>query len=166
MAEKKTVRFLWLLITAVMILSVRPFLIAEDRFIDNGDGTVTDRVLNLMWSQRDNEADINWIDANRWVKFNFYYLLPGNKYDDWRMPTVNELKSLYVNDESFEGVQTDCGMQVKVRPQFKLTCGWVWSAEGKDISANVFTFRLGYFFSDLKMHQKAHRVLAVRDIKN
>ncbi len=165
MTPKKAPVFLWLLITALLILSGGSHLLADDRFIDNGDGTVTDRVQKLMWSQRDNESDINWEDANRWVKYNFCYLLPGNKFDDWRMPTVNELKSLFVNDESFQGEQTDCGMKVKVISQIKLSCAWIWTVENKNISANVFTFRLGYFFSDLKMHQKAHRVLAVRDVK-
>lgn len=138
---------------------------ADDRFSDNGDGTVTDHQLNLMWSKSDNQGDINWEDAGKWVKFNLFYLLPDAKYDDWRLPTVRELRTLFIDNKELEGKLTDCGMRVKIVPQINLSCGWVWSSEAKDISANVFTYRLGYHFSDLKMHQKAHRVLAVRNIK-
>lgn len=138
---------------------------AGSRFVDNEDGTVTDNELNLMWAQTDNQGDITWLDAYRWVKFNFYYLLPGNKFDDWRLPTSRELRSLYIKDKSRKGTVSDCGMRVRVIPEITLSCGWVWTADVQNISANVFTFRLGYYFSDLKMNKKAHRVLAVRDIK-
>ena len=147
-----------------MVVFVSANLFAEERFTDNGNGTITDQKLKLMWSKNDNQGDIGWKDGQRWVKYSFYYLLPGNKYDDWRLPTVKELKSLYTDDQNEEVVLTDCGMRVNIVRQIHLSCGWVWSAEEKDISANVFTFRLGYHFSDLKMHNKAHRVLAVRNI--
>ncbi|MBU2515563.1 DUF1566 domain-containing protein [bacterium] len=139
--------------------------LADERFKDNGDGTVTDSQLNLMWLKTDNQGDIGWLDGLRWVKYNVFYLLPENKYDDWRLPTISELKSLYVDNQTVEGVEADCGMTVRIIPQISLSCGWVWSSESSKISATVFTFREGYQFSDLKMHKKAHRVLAVRDIK-
>ncbi len=153
-----------LVVVSIVFIFSCQSLFADDRFSDNGDGTITDNKLKLMWSQTDNQGDINWKDGQRWVKFNFYYLLPGNKFDDWRLPTVRELKSLYLDNKSDEGEPTDCGMRVRIIPLIKLSCGWVWSEEEKDISSNVFTFRLGYYFSDLKMHKKAHRVLAVRNI--
>lgn len=154
-----------LLFLSLLVLLIPLSIGANERFVDNGDGTFSDHKLKLMWSQTDNGGDITWENAYRWVKYNFYYLLPGNKYDDWRMPTVEELKTLYVDDESFEGKSTACGVTVKVIPQLDLSCGWVWAAKSSTLSATVFTFRLGYPFSDLKMNKKAHRVLAVRDIK-
>ena len=38
---------------------------AGDRFSDNGDGTVTDHLLNVMWSQTDNQGDISWKQAEQ-----------------------------------------------------------------------------------------------------
>jgi len=150
-------------IVLVMLCGVTAF--AEERFTDNGNGTVTDHKLRLMWSQSDNEGDIGWKDGYRWVKYNFHYFLPGNKFDDWRMPTIKELKSLYVVDKKSDGEISNCGMKVKIIPQVSLSCGWVWSSESTKMSAKVFSFKLGTFFSDLKMQKKAHRVLAVRDIR-
>jgi Protein of unknown function (DUF1566) len=155
------VKTVWLIIFVFWSFSS----FAGDRFIDNGDDTITDHELNLMWSKSDNQGDINWEDAGKWIKYNLYYLLPGNKYDDWRMPTIAELRSLYVGKKNNDGRLTGCGMRVKVIPLINLSCGWIWSSESKNISANVFTYRLGYHFSDLKMHKKAHRALAVRNIK-
>ena len=42
---------------------------AGDRFTDNGDGTVTDTKLGLMWANTDNQGDINWVQAEKWVRF-------------------------------------------------------------------------------------------------
>ena len=43
-------------------------VLAGDRFLDNGDGTVTDHQLGVMWAKTDNQGNINWNDANQWVK--------------------------------------------------------------------------------------------------
>lgn len=71
----------------------------EGRFIDNGDGTVTDNCTGLMWMQSD--ADINkdgiitsddkliWKDA-----LTYCSLLWFAGYDDWRLPNIRELESL------------------------------------------------------------------------
>ena len=36
---------------------------ASDRFVDHGDGTVTDKKTGLMWAAKDNGNPINWKDA-------------------------------------------------------------------------------------------------------
>ena len=52
-------------LSATLIILVAGILIglapvtAADRFTDNGDGTVTDNKLGLMWSKTDNQGDIN-----------------------------------------------------------------------------------------------------------
>ena len=43
-----------------MIVLIVPAVQSQDRFTDNGDGTVTDHELNLMWSKTDNNGDIDW----------------------------------------------------------------------------------------------------------
>lgn len=61
-------------------------------FVDNGDGTVTDRATGLMWSQGDSGTGLTWVDALAWVrqKNNENYL----GYSDWRMPNAKELHTI------------------------------------------------------------------------
>ena len=150
------------LITFFMICYIITY--AGDRFTDNGDGTVTDHSMGLMWAKSDNQGDINWKQAVKWVT----YTLPltvQTSYDNWRLPTIGELRTLYPKDKQTETTETDCGMRVKVVRLIELSCSWVWSAENKDISATVFSFKDGYQFPDLTMHEKFHRALAVRSIE-
>ena len=61
-------------------------------FIDNKDGTVTDKATGLMWSQADSGRGMDWEDALAWVQQqnSEYYL----GYNDWRMPDAKELQSI------------------------------------------------------------------------
>lgn len=62
-------------------------------FVDNGDGTVTDRATDLMWSQADDGgAGMNWEDALAWAQQKNAENYLG--YDDWRLPDAKELQSL------------------------------------------------------------------------
>jgi len=151
------------LIVATMIVTLfftcSPAL-AEGRFSDNGDGTVSDHQTGLMWSKTDNQGDIPWKKAQQWVRFTFSI---GTNYADWRLPTVEELKNLYVKKS--EGYDTDCGQKVKIVPEIRLSCGWVWSSEKQSITAGVFNFNRGYHYTDRMVHKKAYRALAVRSVK-
>ena len=40
----------------------------EKRFFDNGDGTVTDKVTNLMWNQTDSYQDTSKCVIGLWRK--------------------------------------------------------------------------------------------------
>jgi hypothetical protein len=137
---------------------------AGDRFTDNGDGTVTDHELGLMWAKNDNQGDINWKQAKLWTTYTFPYLIPKS-YDNWRMPTLKELKSLYVADRKYEGYDTDCGQWVKMVPEIRISCGWLWSADTSAIQAYIFNFHRGYHYSDRMAHDRKYRVLPVRDLE-
>ncbi|MDM8552490.1 DUF1566 domain-containing protein [Desulfobacterales bacterium HSG2] len=154
-------------ITAIMIICL--FLngvaaLAGERFTDNEDGTVTDHELGLMWSKTDNQGDIDWKQAEKWVKYTFPYTLE-TQYEDWRLPTLEELKSLYLKEKGYEGYDTDCGQRVKITPEINLSCGWVWTSEKRTVSARVFNFHRGYHYTDRMVHKRAYRALPVRDLK-
>jgi len=144
------------------LLTVPPFLVAEagERFIDNGDGTVTDTLTNLMWAQADNMGDITWHEAQMYCKTP---PIAGYKYSDWRLPTILELRTLY--NEDLEGYESDCGLEVKVYPIIRLSCAWVWTIDSMAISAYAFSFRKGYHYSTLMLTKKNFRALPVRTIK-
>ncbi len=62
--------------TIVLIVTLCAFflsapVLADDRFTDNGDGTVTDHQLGVMWAKTDNQGNINWKQADLWIKYTF-----------------------------------------------------------------------------------------------
>ncbi|MGA7874807.1 MAG: DUF1566 domain-containing protein [Desulfoferrobacter sp.] len=136
----------------------------SERFTENGDGTVTDHKLGLMWAQTDNQGDIDWQDAERYCRMGPPNLL--GKYDNWRMPTLEELRSLYVEDSTYSGYETTCGQNVRIVPEIQLSCGWIWCHEKKAISAQVFTFSRGYQYTDRISSTRNYRALPVRSLQD
>ena len=61
----------------------------SSRFVDNGDGTVTDRRTWLVWSKK-NFGGMRWQEAVNYCRENRAGL-PGS---DWRLPTISELRTL------------------------------------------------------------------------
>lgn len=60
----------------------------NSRFLDNDDGTVTDRATGLMWQKSENPR-MNWYDAiDSCGKMD----LAG--YNDWRLPNIKELNTI------------------------------------------------------------------------
>jgi hypothetical protein len=137
---------------------------AQERFSDNGDGTVTDNLMGLMWAKTDNRADIFWKEALLWIKNNFPKQI-GSQYDDWRLPSVKELRSLYVESVDYTGYKTDCGHEVKMVPEIRISCILVWSSDTALGLPLAFNYNLGNPFTvDLTDHNGC-RVLPVREIK-
>ncbi|MBW2343529.1 MAG: DUF1566 domain-containing protein [Deltaproteobacteria bacterium] len=65
----------------------------KDRFVDNRDGTITDKMTNLMWIK--NGWRLDFVSASQWpdaVKKCQKFKHGG--YTDWRLPTIEEWKSL------------------------------------------------------------------------
>lgn len=161
-------RYQFRILTIVMLWVI--FIVvqswAADRFTDNGDGTVTDHERGLMWGKTDNQGNINWIQAEKWVKYTFPYTLE-KRYDNWRLPTLAELQSILIEDKKADGYETDCGQWVKTIPQIQLSCGWVWTSETSPTAptARVFNFANVYHYSVRKAHNRGYRALAVRNIE-
>ena len=151
------------LVLLVVLLIFTPPVFAEDRFTDNKNGTVTDRQSGLMWAATDNLGDISWHQAEKWIRFTFPMSLPV-QYENWRLPTLEELKSLYVKDKSYRGYESDCGQQLKIIPEIRLSCGFVWSGDRQGVTADVFNFKRGTFYSDRLTKKNGYRALAVRDL--
>ena len=151
-------------VALLIVLNLLPAA-AGERFTDNGDGTVTDHELGLMWSKTDNNGDINWLQAEKWVKYTFPLTLEKN-YDNWRLPTLKELESLEVKDTKDTGYETDCGQRVKVSPQIRLSCGWVWTSEedARAPTARIFNFDNAYHYTVRKSQNRGYRALPVRDL--
>ena len=64
----------------------------KNHFLDNGDGTVTDRATGLMWQQTDSEKGLNWQEALAWAHEKNAESFLG--HNDWRLPNAKELQSI------------------------------------------------------------------------
>lgn len=61
----------------------------EQSFTDNGDGTITDNNTGFMWQQTSEFDRISFDEAKEYVEN-----LELGGYDDWRLPTIDELYSI------------------------------------------------------------------------
>jgi formylglycine-generating enzyme required for sulfatase activity len=59
------------------------------RFIDNGNGTITDRALGLVWQKMQSPVSMSWENA---LQYSDSLSLAG--LTDWRLPNIKELQSL------------------------------------------------------------------------
>ncbi len=159
----KQLAFAFCLVFILSCLHGLPCALGADRFVDNGDGTVTDHQLKLMWSKTDNQGDIDWHEAGQWIKYTFSITLQ-NSYDNWRLPTLTELESL-VDNQSIR--ETDCGQKSHIVPLIQLSCGWIWTGESDPIAptARVFNFDNVYHYTVRKAHRRGYRALAVRNLE-
>ena len=106
----------------------------EGRFVDNGDGTVTDNCTGLMWQQDtadsngDGEADTrSWCDAMAYCEN-----LEFAGHDDWRLPNVRELQSIV--DYGRSGPSVD--------PVFTSVASTHWSSTSHErLPRNAWTVR-------------------------
>ncbi|MEW6142049.1 MAG: DUF1566 domain-containing protein [Chloroflexota bacterium] len=64
----------------------------KNDFVDNGDGTITDRATGLMWSKADSGSGMDWESALAWVQTRNAENCLG--YNDWRLPDAKELQSI------------------------------------------------------------------------
>jgi hypothetical protein len=117
-----------------------------------------------MWAATDNHGDIDWHQAQKWIRYTFPLTLPV-AYENWRLPTLAELRSL-AEDYEGEGYEAECGQRPKLTPLIRLTCGWVWSSNSDAVAptAYVFNFDNVYHYSVRKAHRRGYRALAVRNL--
>ncbi|PIQ96825.1 MAG: hypothetical protein COV67_07445 [Nitrospinae bacterium CG11_big_fil_rev_8_21_14_0_20_56_8] len=112
----------------------------EDRFIDNGDETLTDSRYNLMWMKEDlylmKGKWCNWKGANKFVSQINEQKFAG--FEDWRLPTSQECRNLYDHECKNADFNDDI---VHLDLKFPEGCGFTyWCAEDKGINAMAYNF--------------------------
>jgi len=61
----------------------------KNKFVNNNNGTISDKATGLMWMQTDSGKGLNWQQALKYAE-NFTFA----KHSDWRLPNVKELQSI------------------------------------------------------------------------
>ncbi len=97
----------------------RPVRYIENEYKDNKDGTITDLATGLVWQQAGSSKTMPYKDASAYVEGLNKKKFAG--YDDWRLPTVDELLSLVEPEKQSNGLYID---SVFDRNQY-----WCWSAD-------------------------------------
>ena len=132
-----------------------------DKLIFNA--TVVDRRTGKMWAVEDSEKTFNWYEAKQYCE-----KYTGGGYNDWRMPTIVELESLYNPRISYS---TDSiyisEYYVSITPLIILNRPVVWSSNKKASSASCYYFTIDEKFrtkdSDCNYNKT---VLPVRDYED
>jgi hypothetical protein len=82
-----------------------------------------DPATGLMWARQDNRSDLSWKQA---ISYSQNLRLAG--YSDWRLPTIEELESLYDPTVDVPGIMTDGSVaRMHVKGGLQLS-GWQWSS--------------------------------------
>ncbi len=88
--------------------------------------TWTDPDTGLMWTKKDNGSDVNWNQASDYCSN-----LQLGGYNDWRLPSIEELQGIYDPSVSVQAVFDYGDVNVHVKGNLQLT-GWDWSSsQGK-----------------------------------
>jgi len=115
----------------------------QSRFIDNGNGTITDTQMNLMWKKTDSFQDTqkwkNWFTGHEYMQI--VNLERAGGVEDWRFPYESEAWSLF----DLEVTNTDkYGDSIYLPPQFEPgSAGVTWTEDVKDSSALVVQYEDG-----------------------
>jgi hypothetical protein len=128
-------------------------------FVDNGDGTISDTHSNLMWKKDDSYKEygygITWIEAHDYCEMMNDKKFAG--YDDWRLPGIEESKSLF----SFVQSNSDKdGAEIHISDLFETGGGHnTWTYEEKpdyQQYAQKFSFVTGNDIWENKDNEYSH----------
>ncbi len=103
---------------------VRGRAYGKNDFVDNGDGTVTDRATGLTWMKKDSGKTKTWKQALEYAE-----TLTHAGYNDWRLPNVKELQSI-VDYGRAPDARNASARGAAIDPVFQLTDGESWSWTG------------------------------------
>jgi len=127
------------------------------RFINNGQGIVTDTCLGLMWVQNVSNAVEGRVSSSSAYEIANNFEFRG--YNDWRLPTMGELGSLMLNPND---APVGAGSTDRAIGPFNLDEAFIWTSDQEGNGNFSASFRTANraFRRDLTSAQ----VLPVRDI--
>ena len=115
----------------------------NSRYIDNGNGTITDSTTNLMWKKTDSFQDTkkwkNWFTGHEYMQIVNLERFGG--HEDWRYPFEEEAYSLF---ELEKASPDKYGDDIYLDPVFEPgSAGVTWTEDTKDSSALIIQYEDG-----------------------
>ena len=134
----------------------------NERFIDNQNGTMTDSTTELMWMQEDAwQKEAKWFTWDEAIELaNYFNSIKFGGFQDWRLPTEDEIKSLYHEKASN---QDKYGKEIHLFETFPsggLATVWLKGESGHE--GILFDFKNGEFRSLYKSKSGRMTVRLVR----
>lgn len=128
-------RALYIVLILSLVLCLPHLLVAGenqgDRFQVVDNAYVVDSETGLMWALQDNGKDIDWWEATSYCEE-----FAAGGYEDWRMPDIKELATLYLDGKSN-------GDGYSLTPHIKVTDCCVWSSYDVLGGAMSLSFKSG-----------------------
>ena len=119
------------------------------KYIDNKNGTITDISTGLMWKQDEENGKYTFEEANE-IKSDFA------GYNDWRVPTIQELFSL-IDTDRLEAYK------YQLDPLFNCESSWFWSSSASAVLDCMWFVAVTYGTVNLNYH---HGLGGVRLVRN
>ena len=96
----------------------------QNRFVDNGDGTISDLATALMWARKDSGRTLNWEQSLAHCED-----LELAGYRDWRLPNAKELHSI-VDYTRAPDARPRSRRGPAIDPVFQITTpeSWFWTS--------------------------------------
>ena len=116
----------------------------EQRFVDNGDGAVTDTWTKLMWMKEDSYLMLKKFLVYRHAKRLLDKLNTESfaGYNDWRFPNKREAHSLF---DKLKSIKDKYQMDIYIDPVFTVGCGYdTWTSHTRgNVTAYAYSFSSG-----------------------
>jgi hypothetical protein len=132
-------------IIAVVIITGTAFLNSAwaARYIDQGNGTIADQKSGLLWQRADSYHELkqgmNWYQALEYIDLKNTEKFAG--FGDWRLPTLEELKSLY---DASRPIKSKDGERIGLAESFKNGGSYyLWTNTERGLE-NAWYFGLGF----------------------
>jgi hypothetical protein len=145
---------LWIVLTSLLWAWACTSDDGGGRFRVLGEAVTRDAQTGLEWTRRDDGAGLDWHKAEAYCRS-----LSVDDAGGWRLPTIDELRSLYGASP-----KVPCGdAMCAIDPVFTLSSPYVWSATEFGVSARTYLdFKFGTQLSPTITPRLVRGVLCVR----
>lgn len=126
-------------------------------FVNNGDGTITDRVTGLMWQQK-KQGPMPWVSALSSCESLSLGQDPFLRHDDWRLPNIKELESIADDNIVYPAIDTNYFYYVPSEHAYVYWSSTTYAG----LAENAWTMSFSYGYLGYNLKTDSNYVRCVR----